>query len=361
MLLVLLVGTPCNPDTVVSCPGCPRLMMESIFLFICIVGRLCEVPETPVWLLVQGREKEALKSLRYLRGWTTVDQVKEEFDQLCVYAKNLDRCVICWNEGPDTKDCPHQDMNPFKRWVLRVRYVMLCKETLRPLSMVLMYFLFYVMCSTAPIRPNLINLCGAFGMPDDGKNIVLMVGVITLVTSVLVVGIIKLVGKRKLAITAMLGAACSFTALGVYARSHLSDSVFTYDVTTFPTETNYVPLVFFYLLTLFTGLGIPWVLLGEVFPFRSRASAQGLAAAGNYVIMFVGSKTFINLEHGTQLWGACIVYATFGFIGTIYLYFFLPETEGKTLEEIESYYNAEFRTFADDPVANYFRGYKKKT
>lgn len=57
------------------------------------------------------------------------------------------------------------------RFVLKFRYVMLSKETLRPWTLVMMYFTFFVMSGLGPIRPNMINVCGAFGMPDGGKNI----------------------------------------------------------------------------------------------------------------------------------------------------------------------------------------------
>lgn len=94
--------------------------------------------------------------------------------------------------------------------------------------------------------------------------------------------------------------------------------------------------------------------------FRSRASSQGFAAAGNYIFMFIGSKTYINLESEAHLWGTFAVYAFIGYLGTIYLYFFLPETEGKSLEEIESYYSGEIRTFADDPFIDFFKTFKRK-
>jgi hypothetical protein len=94
-----------------------------------------------------------------------------------------------------------------------------------------------------------------------------MVGIVTFVTSAMVIVLIKILGKRKLAISAMLGSAISCMGLAIYAQS-LPDNVFSYDINTFPTELSYTPLVFFYALTIFTGFGIPWVLLGEVFPFR---------------------------------------------------------------------------------------------
>ncbi|KAG6462358.1 hypothetical protein O3G_MSEX013219 [Manduca sexta] len=318
------------------------------------------VPETPVWLLSQGREKDALKALCYLRGWTTPEHVQNEYTQLVVYTKNLKRCVICKTDDLKILDCEHLKINRIQRFILRFRYVFLAKETLRPLTLVMLYFMFYVMSGLTPIRPNMVNVCRAFGMADDGKNIVLTVGIITFITSIVVIGIIKMAGKRKLILTAMLGTAISCTALSVYAKLNLDDSVFSYNSDTFPTNTSYIPLTLFYLLTVFTGLNIPWVLLGEVFPFRSRASAQGFAAAWNYVVTFLGSKTYIDLEKSVRLWGTFAVYAGFGFVGTIYLYFFMPETEGKHLHEIENYYSGKLRIFADDPFINFFKRFKRK-
>lgn len=95
-----------------------------------------------------------------------------------------------------------------------------------------------------------------------------MVGVITLITAIIIIGIIKLVGKRILGVISMLGTAVSSTALAVYAKTNLPASVSSYDTTTFPKETSYVPLAMFYVLAIFSGFNLAWVLLGEVFPFK---------------------------------------------------------------------------------------------
>lgn len=58
------------------------------------------------------------------------------------------------------------------RFCQKFNVVMICKETLRPLSLIVMYFLFFVMSGLTPIRPNMVNICDAFGMADDGKNVV---------------------------------------------------------------------------------------------------------------------------------------------------------------------------------------------
>lgn len=75
--------------------------------------------------------------------------------------------------------------------------------------------------------------------------------------------------------------------------------------------------------------------------------------------MFLGSKTLIDLELNFRLTGAFAAYAAFAFVGTVYLYFFLPETEGISLQEVESYYENKFRIFADDWFINKFKKSKR--
>lgn len=76
------------------------------------------------------------------------------------------------------------------------------------------------------------------------------------------------------------------------------------------------------------------------------------------MVTFIGAKTLIDLETHFRLTGAFATYAAFAYVGTIYLYFFMPETEGISLQEIETYYNGKLRIFADDWFINLFK--KKK-
>lgn len=54
-----------------------------------------KIPETPVWLLSKNREKDALKSLCWLRGWTSTEAVRDEFDSLKEYSEVLNACNAC--------------------------------------------------------------------------------------------------------------------------------------------------------------------------------------------------------------------------------------------------------------------------
>lgn len=102
-------------------------------------------------------------------------------------------------------------------------------------------------------------------------------------------------------------------------------------------ETNYlvwVPLILLLLSAFFSHLGIrmiPWILIGEVFPADIRNSASGFAGGVGYVFGFLANKLFLVMLAALTLPGTFAFYATVAFVGTIVLYFTLPETEGRTL------------------------------
>ncbi|XP_068619871.1 facilitated trehalose transporter Tret1-like isoform X2 [Battus philenor] len=274
------------------------------------------VPETPIWLLSKGRQKEALLSLCRLRGWAEPEDVKKEFEELLQYNEHVTQCVICVKEGNgDFEGCDHLNCGIVKRIVLKFKHTFFVKETIRPFTLVVVGAVFIPM--------NLISAT-----------------------------IVKMIGKRKLVIGSLLATALSSLSIGIYARIKLPSTVFSYEPSTFPEPNEILPVVLFMALVCFTSLGIPWILLSEVFPFKSRGMATGLAAAFNYLIVFVITKTNYNLESSFHISGTFALYGILTIIGTVYIYLFLPETENKTLAEIETYYKGDQKIFADDFLIN---------
>jgi hypothetical protein len=68
--------------------------------------------------------------------------------------------------------------------------------------------------------------------------------------------------------------------------------------------------------------------------------AGGMAAASNYIIGFIAAKTFLSTMHGLQMYGTFWLFGAINCACFIFLYFLLPETEGKSLEEIERLFAA---------------------
>ncbi|WKN32458.1 sugar porter family MFS transporter [Porifericola rhodea] len=90
--------------------------------------------------------------------------------------------------------------------------------------------------------------------------------------------------------------------------------------------------VLFYSLTLAPLL---WVVLSEIFPNRIRGAAMSIAAfahwVGNFTLTFSFPTIKENLGWANNFW----LYGLICAVGFVVLYFILPETKGKSLEEIE--------------------------
>lgn len=70
---------------------------------------------------------------------------------------------------------------------------------------------------------------------------------------------------------------------------------------------------------------------------------------------FVTTKTYFNLENSFSLPGVILFYGICGAIGVLFVYFFLPETEKRTLEDIELYFSDNNRKLTDIHIERYHR------
>jgi SP family sugar:H+ symporter-like MFS transporter len=79
---------------------------------------------------------------------------------------------------------------------------------------------------------------------------------------------------------------------------------------------------------------VVWVLLGEMFPNRLRASALAVAAAAQWLTNFAVTQTFPRLSDTVGFGGAYTLYAVFALVSLGFVWRFVAETKGRTLEEM---------------------------
>ncbi|KAL2342524.1 hypothetical protein Fmac_003809 [Flemingia macrophylla] len=85
------------------------------------------------------------------------------------------------------------------------------------------------------------------------------------------------------------------------------------------------------------GLGpITWVYSSEIFPMRLRAQGSSLAISVNRLVSGVVSMTFLTVSEKITFAGVFFVLAGIMLVATSFFYVFMPETKGKTLEEMET-------------------------
>ncbi len=80
---------------------------------------------------------------------------------------------------------------------------------------------------------------------------------------------------------------------------------------------------------------IAWVLISEIFPNRIRGAAVAVAASSLWIACFVLTYTFPFLKASLGMSGTFWLYGAICFLGFVVVYRRVPETKGKTLEQIE--------------------------
>lgn len=84
------------------------------------------------------------------------------------------------------------------------------------------------------------------------------------------------------------------------------------------------------------GFGpVPWLMMGELFASDIKGVAGSIAGTSNWVLAFIVTKTFVNLNKaigpGETFW----LFSGITFVGAVFVFFFVPETKGKSLNEIQ--------------------------
>lgn len=85
--------------------------------------------------------------------------------------------------------------------------------------------------------------------------------------------------------------------------------------------------------------------------FRSRGMATGLTAAINYVLTFIASKSYYNLETGLSMPGIALFNCVMMAFGIVLMYKILPETENRTLEDIEIHFSDNSKKITDRKIS----------
>ena len=92
-----------------------------------------------------------------------------------------------------------------------------------------------------------------------------------------------------------------------------------------------------YFMAFSLGLGpVVFVLLGEILPMKARSLGVSVAIVVAYAIGFGLTKEFLSMLQTLTTYGTFWMFAAVNLLGTLFVAFLVPETKGKSLEEIEA-------------------------
>jgi MFS family permease len=151
------------------------------------------------------------------------------------------------------------------------------------------------------------------------------IGIVNMVASAIALKLIDKIGRRPLLLWGTVGMviSLSFIGLALYTQSYFAQRIALVSLMTY---------VGFFAI----GLGpIPSLIISEIYQPIIRGQAMSLAIffswLGNYVVAF----TFLNLAQQISFAGAFFLYAAIGVLAIIFIWKMVPETKGKSLEEVE--------------------------
>nr|GEZ11254.1 probable polyol transporter 4 [Tanacetum cinerariifolium]GEZ25283.1 probable polyol transporter 4 [Tanacetum cinerariifolium] len=98
------------------------------------------------------------------------------------------------------------------------------------------------------------------------------------------------------------------------------------------------------------GIGpVCWVITSEIFPLRLRAQASALGAVGNRVCSGVVAMSFLSVSRAISMAGTFTIFTVFSALSVGFVYKLVPETKGKSLEQIELLFQKD-RNWQDEEV-----------
>lgn len=84
---------------------------------------------------------------------------------------------------------------------------------------------------------------------------------------------------------------------------------------------------------------------------RSRGIMVGVSAACSYALGFISRKIYYNLETTLSLPGVTLFFSVVCGVGLIWMYLILPETENRSLEDIERHFSDNSKKITDHKIA----------
>ncbi|XP_076106594.1 proton myo-inositol cotransporter-like [Mytilus galloprovincialis] len=105
-----------------------------------------------------------------------------------------------------------------------------------------------------------------------------------------------------------------------------------------PTDFSWMPMLglVLYLIFFAPGMGpMPWTINSEIYPLWARSTGNAVSTFTNWIFNLAVSMSFLSLTENLTRFGTFWLYAGFAFVGVLIVGFTLPETKGKSLEEVE--------------------------
>jgi sugar porter (SP) family MFS transporter len=258
------------------------------------------LPDSPRWLISKSKVDEARKALARLRSKAEIEPEITDIEQ-----------SIAKTSG----DWKTELFQPSLRMPLIIGIGLALFQQLSGINTVIYY------------APTIFKYAG-FENASAAILAAVGLGVVMLCSHIAAIFLVDRVGRRPLLLVGIAGQIVGLAALGAaFYFKQLSGSIGDIAVAS----------LVVYVACFAFGLGpIFWLLISEIYPLAVRGAAMSTATVANWAMNLVVAVTFLTLVsvvgRATTFW----IYGAITVIAWIFIYKLVPETKGRTLEQIEA-------------------------
>ncbi|XP_031781667.1 facilitated trehalose transporter Tret1-like [Nasonia vitripennis] len=265
----------------------------------------CRMPESPIWLLNKNKFPEAIHSWVFLRGIRDLDELKS-----MRVTKSNKRLENVYSEKNEKK--------------------YFSTGFLKPLGILLGLFTVTQMSGMGAVTFYCIQMVTDISGPDYAYIPTLILDTFRLIAAI----ILTIISSRSSTRTLTL---CSSFSCSIFLIC-LSMSIL------FKLWNPWLALTFLFAFeaAVVMGLGpLPWTFCSEIFSVPHKEVGIGIVTSYNYLFFFMIVKMNPYFFVVLKPWGSFLVYGCFTLISSIGLYFILPDTQNKSLKEIEMMFRSD--------------------
>jgi SP family xylose:H+ symportor-like MFS transporter len=284
---VIRINLPGNIEQAMMELGWRRMFLSEAFPAATFGLLLLFVPKTPRYLVMSGNETKALNVLTRINGLLPAQKILQEIKETVIEKR--------------------EKLFSYGITVVVIGILLSFFQQAVGINVVLYY------------APRIFESLGASG--DVSMKQTVVMGVVNIIFTLVAIATVDKFGRKPLLIIGSFGMMTGMIALSILS---------------FLDVIGVAALVFIIIYTasfMMSWGPITWVLISEIFPNTIRGQAVAIAVAAQWISNFVVSSTFPSLSEWST-GGAYLIYAIFSLLSAIFVFKMVPETKGKTLEDM---------------------------